>query len=233
MRPRIVGGAAGWAAAVTPLVAVNLASFAGLFDFQSMAVAGAMALLGGILLGGAIAGGIAGRPREEYAGGALAGAVAGGILALLYGATALTLVLITSIADSAPPLLVDSLAGIVRMVVAVLFIAALMVTTAFVAGWLSGRRMQAPVAVISTGKAAARSPRQSGGYGRSAAPVRSAGMGDEPGWVPPARQGAPRARYDTRNSGDSRSSGSRPRQAQSAPSARRTGVAGHEDGRRW
>jgi hypothetical protein len=232
MRPRIVGGVAGWAAAVTPLIAVNVASFAGLFDFASMAVAGAAALLGGILLGGAIAGGIAGRPRGGYAGGALAGAQAGGIVALLYGATALALVLVTSVADSAPPLLVDSLAGIVRMVVAVAFVAALVVATAFAAGLLSGRRMQAPLAMAPAGKAAARTPGHSGGFGHSPAAMRGTGRGEDPGWIPPARQDSPRARYDMRNGGDPRSTGSRPRSAQSAAAPRRAGVAGREEDQR-
>ncbi|HEV2457369.1 MAG TPA: hypothetical protein VGS80_03320 [Ktedonobacterales bacterium] len=233
MRPRIVGGVAGWAAAVTPLIAVNVASLAGLFDFATMAVAGALALLGGILLGGAIAGGIAGRPRGAYAGGALAGAQAGGIVALLYGATALALVLVTSVADTAPPLLVDNLAGIVRMMVAVVFVAALVVAIAFAAGWLSGQRRQAPVAMTPTHQAAAPTPGQSGGFGRSAAAMHGTGRGEEPEWIPPARQDTPRARYDMRNGGDPRSTGSRPRSAQSAPSPRRAGVAGREDGRRW
>jgi hypothetical protein len=233
MRPRIVGGVAGWAAAVTPLVAVNVASLTGLFDFASMAMAGTLALLVGILLGGALAGGIAGRPRVAYPGGALAGAQAGGIVALLYGVTALALVLVTSVFDSAPPLLMDNLAGIVRMLVAVLFVAALVVATALVTGWLSGRKMQLPAATTLPGKAAVRMPAQSGGYGRSAAPIRSGGRGNESGWTPPSQRGASRARYDTESGGDPRSSGSRPREEHSAPSARRSGSAGRQDGRRW
>src|SRR5215831_15931623 len=102
MRARIIGGVIGWLVAVLPLVAVNLAGLAAIFDFGEMVLAGAVALGGGLLLGGLLAGYLGGRPRPDSLGGATAGAAAGGVAALLYLPTVLVLVLAASAADSAP-----------------------------------------------------------------------------------------------------------------------------------
>ena len=57
----IAGGIAGWLAAVLPLLGVNIAGYANVFDTETAVVAGASALIGGILLGGLVTGLIAGR----------------------------------------------------------------------------------------------------------------------------------------------------------------------------
>ncbi|MFI5272626.1 MAG: hypothetical protein ACHQ4H_06285 [Ktedonobacterales bacterium] len=146
MRARITGGVVGWFVAILPLVAVNVANIAAIFNFQEMVLAGAVAIAVGLLLGGALAGALGGRRRPRNRGGAVGGAAAGGIFAALYLVTLLVLLALSSAFDSAPVLLQDGFWGIIRMLTALAFVAALPIAVAVAAGTLAGRRPPARVA---------------------------------------------------------------------------------------
>src|SRR5260370_3265390 len=70
MASRYSGGIAGWIAGALPLVAVNIADYFGVFAFQDAMVAGAVALVGGALICGVVAGSLGGRARPGMPGGA-------------------------------------------------------------------------------------------------------------------------------------------------------------------
>ena len=122
------GGIAGWLVGALPLVAVNVAGFLGIFNFQDTLVAGGIALLGGILLGGIVAGGIAGRARAALA--------SGGIAALLFVLTIIVLEVVTAVTDVAPPLVADgeNMQDTIRAVAVLVFAAALLLAVALVTG---------------------------------------------------------------------------------------------------
>jgi len=122
------GGIAGWLVGALPLVAVNVAGFLGLFNFQDTLVAGGIALLGGILLGGIVAGGIAGRARTALA--------SGGIAALLFVLTVVGLEVVTAVTDVAPPLVADgeNVQDAIRAVAVLVFAAALLLAVSLVTG---------------------------------------------------------------------------------------------------
>lgn len=140
MRYRMLGGLLGWVVAVLPLAAVNLASLAALFSFQEAVLAGGLAIVLGLLLGGATAGLVGGRQRRAYQGGAVGGAAAGGVAALLYLVTVFALLALASSADSAPLLLQDGLLGALWTLTALAFVALLFVACATASGALAGRR---------------------------------------------------------------------------------------------
>jgi hypothetical protein len=186
MRSRILGGLVSWLVAVLPLVAVNLAGLAAIFDFGETVLAGAVALVGGLLVGGALAGYLGGRPRPGNPGGAAGGAATGAIAALIYLPTVLALVLAASAADSASLLVQQTDAqgtgvptidvqGTIGMLMALLFVAVLLVGLAALAGAVAGRRAYVP----SAGKPARR--------GAASVPARGASSPIHP----PARPSAP------------------------------------------
>lgn len=140
MRYRMLGGLLGWLVALLPLAAVNLANLAALFSFQESVLAGGLAIVIGLLLGGVVAGLMGGRQRPAYRGGSVGGAAAGGVGALLYLVTVFVLLAITSSANSTPLLLQDDLGGVLWMLTALAFVALLFVALATGAGLLAGRR---------------------------------------------------------------------------------------------
>lgn len=137
---RMLGGLLGWVVALLPLAAVNLANLAALFSFQEEVLAGGLAIVIGLLLGGATAGLVGGRQRSAYQGGAVGGAAAGGFAALLYLATLFVLLALASFANSEPLLLQDGLLGALWTLTALAFVALLFVACATAGGALAGRR---------------------------------------------------------------------------------------------
>ncbi|MGZ3677172.1 MAG: hypothetical protein ACXWQR_01210 [Ktedonobacterales bacterium] len=135
MRARIGGGIAGWLIGVVPLIVVNALDYQGLFAFQDAVVAGLVALIGGIVLGGIVAGLLGGR-----AGGTTAAATAGTVAAVLYAATLISLVIGTGILDSASPLIA---LHPLRISMALLFLATILLAIAIATGAIVGRRANA------------------------------------------------------------------------------------------
>ena len=138
---RIAGGVAGWLAAVAPLLGVNIAGYANIIDSDTAVIAGASALLGGILLGGLIAGLIAGRPAASgdtsRASGAM-GALPAGILAgLLYAVSLVSVVFVATQTDAAPAVVVEHP---LRITGAIICLGAILVGISLLAGTLAGRR---------------------------------------------------------------------------------------------
>ncbi|MGZ3601182.1 MAG: hypothetical protein ACXWQ5_16060, partial [Ktedonobacterales bacterium] len=135
MRARIGGGIAGWLIGVVPLIVVNALDYQGLFAFQDAVVAGLVALIGGIVLGGIAAGLLSGR-----AGGTIAATTAGAVAAVLYAATLISLVIGTGILDSASPLIA---LHPLRISMALLFLATILLAIAIATGAIVGRRADA------------------------------------------------------------------------------------------
>lgn len=132
MRARISGGIAGWLIGVVPLIVVNILDYQGLFAFQDAVVAGLVALIGGILLGGIVAGLLGGR-----AGGVLAATTSGAIAAMLYAVTLIGLVIGTGVLDTASPLIA---LHPLRISMALLFLATILLAIAIATGAIVGRR---------------------------------------------------------------------------------------------
>jgi hypothetical protein len=133
----IVGGVLG----VLPLALLNLivnASGAlGAFETQAASNAaqlGALALLGGLALGGSVAGWMAGRR------GLVPAAVAGGIAALLYAVCVILLVVGGAKAGWGPPI---AALHPLRASAAILLVASLLALVALGVGWLTARRAAA------------------------------------------------------------------------------------------
>ena len=138
MARRVIAGILGCAAGVLPLVLVNvLVNGAGTFgDIETLAaqnavLLGAVALLGGILLGGTIAGWIAGRR-----GGAAAGGIAGTIAGVLYAITVILLVVGGARQGWGPPI---AALHPIRASAAIVLVAALLTAVALGVGALAGR----------------------------------------------------------------------------------------------
>jgi hypothetical protein len=142
MRARIYGGIAGWLIGVVPLIVVNALDYQGLFAFQDAVVAGLIALIGGIVLGGIAAGLLGGR-----AGGTIAATTSGAVAAVLYAITLISLVIGTGILDSASPLIA---LHPLRMSMALLFLAAILLAVAIATGTIVGRRANAAPATSPT-----------------------------------------------------------------------------------
>lgn len=136
MRARISGGIAGWLIGVVPLIVVNILDYLGLFAFQDVIIAGLIAFIGGIVLGGIVAGLLGGR-----AGGALGATTSGAIAAICYGITLICLVLGTVILDTASPLIATMIAlHPLRIGMALLFLSAILLAIAIATGAIFGRR---------------------------------------------------------------------------------------------
>ena len=133
---RIAGGVVGWLAAVLPLLGVNIAGYASVLDTETAVIAGAAALLGGILLGAVVKGLLAGRPSAERAGGAAATLPAGGVGAALY-AVSLIVVVEVAIRIQAAPAIVA--AHPIRIAVAIIFLGAILLGLALLVGALAAR----------------------------------------------------------------------------------------------
>lgn len=132
----IAGGVAGWFAAVAPLLGVNIAGYANVFDTETAVIAGAAALVGGILLGGIVAGLVAGRASAQRAGGATATLPAGGAAGALYVISLVSVVVVATRMNAAPAVVVDHP---IRITVAILCLGAILLGVALLVGMLVGR----------------------------------------------------------------------------------------------
>jgi hypothetical protein len=132
----IVGGIAGWLAAMAPLLGVNIAGYASVFDSNTAVVAGAIALFGSILLGGMVTGVIAGRPSSVRAGGATTTLPAGVVAALLYIISLITVVMMAIRIEAAPAVVADHP---LRISGAIVCLGAILLGVSLVFGVLTGR----------------------------------------------------------------------------------------------
>jgi MFS family permease len=85
----------GWIASVLPLIVVNICGALGVLSWDDAFIASAVALLAGPLLGGLVAGYLAGRPdrsRSSSTSGARAASLTGAVVAALYFLSVLGLV---------------------------------------------------------------------------------------------------------------------------------------------
>lgn len=133
----IAGGISAWLAAVLPLLGVNIAGYASVFNPETAVIAGAVALFGGILLGGVVAGLIAGRPTAKRPGGATAALPAGAIAAVLYVISVLAVIMVAIQTQAAPAVVADHP---LRISGAVVFLGAILLGTALIVGMLAGKR---------------------------------------------------------------------------------------------
>lgn len=133
----IAGGIAGWLAAMAPLLGVNIAGYANVFDSNTAVVAGAAALFGGILLGGLATGLIAGRPSLARAGGAPATLLAGGLAAFLYVISLITVVMVAIRVGAAPTVVA---AHPLRISGAVICLGAILLGISLLVGLFTGKR---------------------------------------------------------------------------------------------
>lgn len=138
MRARIGGGVAGWLIGVMPLIIVNILDYQDLLGLQDAVVAGLIALIGGIVVGGIAAGLLGSR-----AGGTLAAMTAGAIAAVLYAVTLIGLVIGTGILDSTSPLIASHP---LRISMALVFLATILLAIAIATGAIVGLRAD----VVST-----------------------------------------------------------------------------------
>ncbi len=136
MAARILGGMAGWLIGVLPLIAVNATDYFGVTYFADPVLAGAVALLGGLLLGGIAAGAIGGRAGRHNPGGTAGAAVSGGTAALLYACTVVGLMYLARTFDAPSPVLVEHP---LRISLVIFFFAALLLAIALATGAIIGR----------------------------------------------------------------------------------------------
>ncbi|HEY7342378.1 MAG TPA: hypothetical protein VH591_15990 [Ktedonobacterales bacterium] len=133
----IAGGIAGWLAAMVPLLAVNIAGYANVFDSNTAVIAGAAALFGGILLGGLATGLIAGRPSSARAGGAPSTLPAGGLAAFLYVISLITVVMVAIRVGAAPTVVAEHP---LRISGAIVCLGAILLGMSLLVGLLAGKQ---------------------------------------------------------------------------------------------
>jgi len=133
----IVGGIAGWLAAMAPLLGVNIAGYANVFDSNTAVIAGGAALLGSILLGGLVTGLIAGRSSSARAGGALATLPAGILAAFLYIISLIMVVMVAIRVGAAPTVVAEHP---LRISGAVVCLGAILLGMSLLVGVLTGKR---------------------------------------------------------------------------------------------
>lgn len=138
---RVAGGIAGWLIGLLPLLAVNVAAYLGTFSTDDAIFAGELTLVGGLLLGGIIAGVIGARPTRTQPGGVTGAFVSGGIAALLYAVTLVSLVIGASLLGVAPGVVGEHP---IRVSAAVVFLAALLAAIAVAAGMIASYFSHAP-----------------------------------------------------------------------------------------
>lgn len=133
---RIAVGVVGWLAAVLPLLGVNIAGYANVFDTSTAVIAGAAALLGGIVLGAVVTGLLAGRPSAKRAGGAATTLPAGGVGAALYAVSLIVVVQVAIHIQAAPAIVA---AHPIRIAFAIICLGAILLGLALVVGTLAAR----------------------------------------------------------------------------------------------
>jgi hypothetical protein len=133
---RIAWGVVGWLAAVLPLLAVNVAGYADVFDAEAAVAMGAAALLGGIGLGALVTGLLTGRPSADRAGGATATLPAGSTAAALYIASLIAVVEVAIRTQAAPTIVAEHP---LRITGAIICLGAILLGGALIVGTLAGR----------------------------------------------------------------------------------------------
>ena len=133
----IVGGIGGWLAAMAPLLGVNIAGYASVFDSNTAVIAGAAALFGSILLGGLATGLIAGRPSSGRTGAASATLPAGVLAAFLYIISLITVVMVAIRIGAAPTVVAEHP---LRISGAVVCLGAILLGMSLLVGVLTGKR---------------------------------------------------------------------------------------------
>lgn len=135
LRDGIVGGLC----AVLPLLVVNVLGYLGLLDSQQALIAGALALFGGPLIGGGVAGLRGGRDRDAPG---AAGALRAGVVAsVLYLATLLALVAVAVQVGTEPLIIAEHP---LRVGGAMVSLATLLAVVALGVGALASRNSPRP-----------------------------------------------------------------------------------------
>lgn len=151
MAGRIWGGIAGWLAAVLPLLAVNTLEYFGMYYFPDPVIAGLVALVGGLILGGPVAA-LIGARRGRVAGAAVAGVLA----AILYSVSMIGLLYVSRALDASPSVLSQHP---LRVSAAILFFAALLLLVSLVTGAVAVRRAEdVPLSAASAATSQRRGP---------------------------------------------------------------------------
>lgn len=138
-------GVAGGLCAVLPLLAVNAMGYLGLLDTQEALLAGALALVGGPLLGGVVAGLLGSRTRRAI--GAIEPLRAGIVAGILYLATLLALVIVAAQIGAEPPILAEHP---LRVGGAMICLATLLAAVALGIGALASRHSRGPLRAART-----------------------------------------------------------------------------------
>jgi hypothetical protein len=230
----MVAGVIGWLAGTLPLVVVNIASSENLLDQRKSVIWGVFALLVGIALGAGTAGYFGARSpqstrlaRGERESAGLTGAgLAGGLAALLYIATLMGMMIGSARLEIAPALIA---VHPIRVTMAIVCLAALLVALALAVGALVSRYAPIPEATermpAPPPGARARAP-----YSQPARPAPPAPSAPRGPYAPPAgtsRPAPPSTPMNPRLAGDSRPtsrhrppSGPAPRSAPMPPERR-------------
>jgi hypothetical protein len=137
---RIVGGLVGWIASVTPLIVVNIFGALGVLSWDDAFVVSAVALIAGPILGGLVAGYVAGHPDRASESGAREAGVAGGIAAALYFLSIMGLVIFALRPETIPTTLQEHPLRSTLAVIALAIFALFAVGVAFFVGAWFDRR---------------------------------------------------------------------------------------------
>jgi hypothetical protein len=137
---RIVGGLLGWIASVTPLIVVNIFGALGVLSWDDAFVVSALALIAGPILGGLVAGYVAGHPDRATASGAREAGVAGGIAAALYFVSIMGLVIFALRPETIPATLQEHPLRSTLAVIALAIFALFAVGVSFFVGAWFDRR---------------------------------------------------------------------------------------------
>ncbi len=138
---RVVGGLLGWIASVTPLIVVNIFGALGVLSWDDAFVVSAVALIAGPILGGLVAGYVAGHPDRASASGAREAGVAGGIAAALYFLSITGLVIFALRPETIPATLQEHPLRSTLAVIALAIFALFAVGVAFFVGVWFDRRV--------------------------------------------------------------------------------------------
>jgi hypothetical protein len=138
---RVVGGLLGWIASVTPLIVFNIFGALGVLSWDDAFVVSAVVLIAGPILGGLVAGYVAGHPDRASASGAREAGVAGGIAAALYFLSITGLVIFALRPETIPATLQEHPLRSTLAVIALAIFALFAVGVAFFVGaWFDAAR---------------------------------------------------------------------------------------------
>jgi MFS family permease len=168
---RIVGGLLGWVASVTPLIVVNIFGALGVLSWDDAFVVSAIALIAGPILGGLVAGYVAGHPQRASASGAREAGVAGGIAAALYLLSIMGLVIFALRPETIPTTLQEHPLRSALAVIALAIFALFAVGVAFFVGAWFDRRADEVAYESYTAKMRALNVQKAPNASRPAAPA--------------------------------------------------------------